>query len=116
VVVPGLGNDPTGTRLPEKFLIRHKPHAVGEPEEGEIPHIIRKFLIQRKTGPEKIPEPAGLACPGCAGSRAGGFLYVPDDRVVGFVAGQFPDRAPAIRKGNVEQHVAEAGRNPMRQQ
>ena len=40
-------------------------------------------------------------------SRAGGFLYVPDDRVAGFVAGQFPDRALTIWKGKAEQRVAE---------
>jgi uncharacterized Zn finger protein len=40
-------------------------------------------------------------------SRARGFLYTPDDRVAGFVAGQFPDRAVAIWKGKAEQRVAE---------
>jgi len=40
-------------------------------------------------------------------SRARGFMHVPDDRVAGFVAGQFPDRALAIWKGKAEHCVAE---------
>jgi uncharacterized Zn finger protein len=40
-------------------------------------------------------------------SRARGFFSAPDDRVAGFVAEQFPDRAFAIWKGKAEQSVAE---------
>ena len=41
-----------------------------------------------------------------------GFLYVPDDRVAGFVAGEFPDRALGIWKDLAQKKACEGRPNP----